>query len=70
MRVRERERETDETLGGEVSKTEITEDDFGGVEEMKSTAIMTAEKKSLSLHINIGGIGSNGGDFIGEEDRR
>lgn len=35
---------------------------------MKSTAIMAAEEESLSLHIDIGGIGSNGGDFIGEED--
>lgn len=35
---------THETLGGEVAKAEIAEDDLRGVEEVKCTAIVAAEE--------------------------
>jgi hypothetical protein len=57
-----------ETLSSEITETEITENDFRGVEEMKSAAVMTAEEKSLCLHVNIGGVIGEGGNLIGEED--
>lgn len=36
---------------------------------MEGTAVVAAEEKSLCLHVNVGGVVGEGGDFIGEEDR-
>lgn len=37
---------------------------------MESATEVAAEEESLSLHVDIGGIIGNGGDFIGEENGR
>lgn len=34
---------------------------------MEGAAVVAAEEKSLSLHVDVGGVGGKGSDFIGEE---
>lgn len=57
-----------EALGGEVTEPKITENDLRGVEEVKRATEVAAEEESLSLHIDVGRVVGESGDFIGEED--
>lgn len=59
-----------EALGGEVAEAEVAEDDLGGVEEVEGAAVVAAEEESLSLHVDVGGVVGEGGNLVGEEDRR
>lgn len=59
-----------QTLGCEVAEAEIAEDDLGGVEEVEGAAVVTAEEQRLGLHVDVGGVGGERGDLVGEEDRR
>ena len=55
-------------LGSEVAKSRVTEDDLGGIEEVKRTTKMASKKEGLRLHVNIRRVLSESGDFVGEED--
>ena len=57
-----------EALGGEVAESEVGEDDFGGVEEVEGAAVVAAEEEGLGLHVDVGGVGGEGGHLVGEED--
>lgn len=35
---------------------------------MEGTAVVAAKEERLRLHVDVGGVGSEGGDFISEED--
>lgn len=63
-----RESESYEALGCEVAEAKVTEDDFGGVEEVKGTAVVAAKEESLCLHVYIGGVVGEGSNFVGEEN--
>jgi hypothetical protein len=42
-----------EALCGKVAEAEVTEDDFGGVEEVEGTAVMAAKEERLCVHIDV-----------------
>lgn len=35
---------------------------------MEGTAVVAAKEERLRLHVDVGGVGGEGGDFISEED--
>lgn len=47
---------------------EVGEDDFGGIEEVEGMAVVAAEEEGLGLHVDVGGVGGEGGHLVGEED--
>lgn len=35
---------------------------------MEGAAVVAAEEEGLGLHVDVGGVGGEGGNFVGEED--
>lgn len=55
-------------FSSKVAKPRVTEDNLRGIEEVKRTTKMASKKEGLCLHVNVGRVLSESGDFVSEEN--